>query len=94
MTPPAPGETLLLPQQNARKTTALEGTRGLSTEIVSQSARRLRILALLYAFTFFMSSFVPILVSEANRVQFRADLMSGFRTSSQSPRRCSFRLSR
>ena len=43
------------------------GTRGLSTDILSRSARRLRILALMYAFTFFMAGYFPNLIFEHNR---------------------------
>jgi serine/threonine-protein kinase len=40
----------------------------LSTEILSQSARRLRVLALIYAFTFFMAAFFPdVLFAEGRR---------------------------
>ena len=49
-------ETILLPQK--KSPTASGQTRGLSTEILGQSARRLRILALVYAFVFFMSAFM------------------------------------
>ena len=38
------------------------GTRGLSTDILSRSARRLRILALMYAFMFFMAGYFPNLI--------------------------------
>jgi plasmid stabilization system protein ParE len=40
----------------------MDGTRGLSAEILSRSARRLRILSLMYAFTFFMAAFFPNLI--------------------------------
>lgn len=38
------------------------GTRGLSTDILTRSARRLRILALMYAFTFVMAGYFPNLI--------------------------------
>jgi serine/threonine-protein kinase len=63
----AEGETLLVPQQGARRTAPLGDTRALSTQILKQSARRLRVLALLYSFTFFMAGMVPSLVSEIDR---------------------------
>jgi serine/threonine-protein kinase len=73
MPPHHPDEKLLLTQADTRSTTARESTRGLSTEILSQSARRLRILALLYSFTFFMAAFVPNLISAADRAQMMAE---------------------
>jgi eukaryotic-like serine/threonine-protein kinase len=47
---------------------------GLPTDLLSQSARRLRILALLYAFIFFMAAFSPALVFPIHR----AHLLSSF----------------
>ena len=70
MRPGAPSETLLLPQK--APPTPRGSTRGLSTEIVSQSARRLRILALVYAFVFFMSAFFANALSSEGR----ADMMA------------------
>ena len=67
-------ETLLRPQRAAHKATPLETDRGLSTEILSQSARRLRVLALIYAFTFFMAAFFPNLLIAAERRQMMAEL--------------------
>ena len=46
------------------------GTRGLSTDILSRSARRLRILALMYAFTFFMAGYFPNLIFADARAMF------------------------
>jgi serine/threonine-protein kinase len=68
----AHGETLLVKQETPAQTPRLRGTRGLSTEIQTRSARRLRILALLYAFTFFMAAFVPNLLSDTNRARMMA----------------------
>jgi serine/threonine-protein kinase len=62
----ASGETLLRPHERAAATTD-EATRGLSAEILSRSARRLRILALMYAFTFFMAAFFPNLLFTETR---------------------------
>ena len=67
MTSPIPRETLLRPQVEVSHSTG-EGTRELSTEILSRSARRLRILALMYAFTFFMAAFFPSLIFADARV--------------------------
>jgi hypothetical protein len=74
MTAHVPDETLLVTQADARRTTPREATRGLSTEILSQSARRLRILALLYSFTFFMAAFFPNLLSADGRAQMMAEI--------------------
>ncbi len=68
-----PSETYLRPQDDRRQTTR-EGTRGLSEELLARSARRLRILALMYAFTYFMAGFFPSLLFEAGR----AEMMSNF----------------
>ncbi len=62
-------DTLLLPQ---KQTPAPAGTRGLSTDILSQSARRMRVLVLMYAFTFFMAGFVSSLMTPAGRAELRA----------------------
>jgi serine/threonine-protein kinase len=59
-------ETVFRPLEPGTRTPPGE-TRPLSDEILKQSARRLRILALMYAFTYFMSSF-PGLVLASNRV--------------------------
>jgi hypothetical protein len=58
-------ETLLLP--HAAESRGDEGSRGLGTGILSEGARRLRILALLYAFVFFMAGVVPPLLSAEGR---------------------------
>ena len=60
-------ETLLLPQRGAAATKTGEPTRGLAADILGQSARRLRVLTLLYAFIFFMAAFFPMLLFPADR---------------------------
>jgi serine/threonine-protein kinase len=75
MASPLPGDTLLLPRDDSRKTGTGEPTRGLSADILGQSTRRLRALALIYAFTFFMAAFFPNLLSEADRAQMKAELV-------------------
>jgi serine/threonine-protein kinase len=61
MTTHASSEKLLrLP--DAVVSLARDDTRGLSAEILGRSARRLRILALMYAFTFLMAGYVPNLL--------------------------------
>jgi eukaryotic-like serine/threonine-protein kinase len=64
----------LRPQKSAHKETPLPTDRGLSTEILSQSARRLRVLALIYAFTFFMAAFFPNLLFAEERRRMIAEL--------------------
>jgi hypothetical protein len=69
-----PGVTLLQPRGGARaSTTGYRTTGSLSPELLSQSANRLRILALLYAFTFFMAGFFPNLISAEKRALFWAN---------------------
>jgi hypothetical protein len=61
-------ETLLLPLREPGETPAGAET-GLPSDLVGQSAFRLRALALLYAFVFFMSGFFPSLVVADARAQ-------------------------
>ncbi len=56
------GATFLLPEGDRRTSAAADRTRGLSPDILVQSGQRLRMLALLYAFTFFMAGFFPSLL--------------------------------
>ena len=72
VTSPPPSETLLLPHRGAGATTTRERT-GLSTDILSQSATRLRALALLYAFIFFMAGFFPNLLFPVERARMLSD---------------------
>ena len=68
-----PGVTLLQPRGGARaSTTGYRTTGSLAPELLSQSASRLRILTLLYAFTFFMAGFFPNLVDPEWRAAFWA----------------------
>jgi hypothetical protein len=67
----ASGEKLLRAHTPAG-TSSPDSTRGLSAEILSRSARRLRILALMYAFTFFMAAFFPNLLFAEARAQMMA----------------------
>jgi len=62
-----PEATILQPREEPRGSTSGQRTGSLSTELLSQSARRLRVLAFLYAFTFFMAGFFPNLLSEKGR---------------------------
>ena len=56
-----------LPQKSRRTPSARESTVGLPPDLLSQSAARLRILALLYASVFFMAGFFPALLFPADR---------------------------
>jgi serine/threonine-protein kinase len=63
--------TLLFPDA-AGSATSGSGTR-LSAELLRQSVRRLRILALIYAVMFFMAAFVPNLLMDDFRARFFSD---------------------
>ena len=72
VTPPASEtaiETLLLPQKGRRTSNSRASAPGLSDDLLSQSAARLRTLALLYAFVFFMAGFFPALLFPGDRAQ-------------------------
>src|SRR5687768_11471276 len=60
----ASGETLFFRDEGRRARAT-----GLPPDVVAQSARRLRILALLYAFTFFMAAYVPNLLDPVDRAR-------------------------
>ncbi len=68
MTLHASRDKLLRPKEPSTVVTG-EGTPGLSAEILSRSARRLRILSLMYAFTFFMAGYFPNLLFDSARAQ-------------------------
>jgi hypothetical protein len=55
------GDRILRPRASIASATG-DGTHGLSAEILARSARRLRVLALMYAFTFFMAGYFPSLI--------------------------------
>jgi serine/threonine-protein kinase len=61
------GVTFLQPRGPAHASTSGRRTTGLAPELLSQSVGRLRILALLYAFTFFMAGVFPNLVDAERR---------------------------
>ena len=64
--PPA-NPTLLLPRAGRRTSSSSERPTGLPADLLSQSASRLRTLALLYAFVFFMAGFFPALLFPQDR---------------------------
>jgi hypothetical protein len=51
-----------------------ERTTALPADLLNDAVARVRILALLYAFTFFMAAFFPALVSSSQRQLLFADL--------------------
>ncbi len=67
-------EPVTLMRPDARSADSRGASSPLPADLLGQSAERLRILALLYAFTFFMASIFPMLLSPADRVL----LVSGF----------------
>ena len=67
MAPPSSAETLL-PRQTGQRT----GATGLPPELIAQSARRLRIQALMYAFVFFMSDPLAAILFPEDRAEFFA----------------------
>src|SRR6185295_7999291 len=71
---PPDSKTLVLPRAGRRTTSVRESTVGLPHDVVSQSAARLRVLALLYAGVFFMAGIFPALLFPADR----AHLFSSF----------------
>ena len=60
--------TLLPPDPRGPTPRAISA--GLPDDLLSQSAARLRVLALLYAFVFFMAGIFPALVVPADRARF------------------------
>jgi eukaryotic-like serine/threonine-protein kinase len=67
------GATILLPRASQRVSSYVTGTSALAPELLSQSVQRLRILALLYAFIFFMAGFFPNLLFALDRARFLQD---------------------
>jgi hypothetical protein len=61
------GETLFRPREGRHTSGYRETPHGLPADLLSQSAARLRILALLYAFVFFMAGFFPALLFQSDR---------------------------
>jgi serine/threonine-protein kinase len=74
MTPPTEGNTLV-PVKDRRTTGARESTFGLPADVVSQSARRLRILASLYAFVYAMAAYLPALLIAEERARMHSNYM-------------------
>ena len=74
MATPFDRDTLLAPRRSRRASTR-HRLRGLPHDIVTQSAARLRVLALLYAFVFFMDGMFPALLTPADRARFLSSFM-------------------
>ena len=62
-------QTLILPHRGRRTSGPRRTPLGLPADVVSQSAERLRVLALLYAFVFVMAGAVPALLIPADRAR-------------------------
>ena len=63
-------EHVTLTQLDGREPAAVGISSGFPVDLLSQSAERLRILALLYAFVFFMTGVVPALLFPEDRSRF------------------------
>jgi len=63
-------EHVTLVRPDAREPAARGFSSGFPVDLLSQSAGRLRVLALLYAFVFFMAGIFPALVSSVDRARF------------------------
>jgi hypothetical protein len=70
-----PAETLLVPQ-GSPPSSVRTTPRELPTDLQQQAAGRLRALALLYAFVFFMAGFFPGLIIAANRTILFGDVLN------------------
>ena len=67
-------DTVLFPRADPRPSTSFARQTGpLAPELLSQSVRRLRVLALLYAFIFFMAGFFPSLLVAEDRAHMLGD---------------------
>src|SRR6185437_526138 len=63
-------EHVTLMHPNARDSTARAISSGFPLDLLGQSAGRLRVLALLYAFVFFMAGILPALLIPQDRARF------------------------
>jgi serine/threonine-protein kinase len=67
MASPSTGDTHFLPQKSRRASSARDSTLGLPSDLLGQSAARLRVLALLYASVYFLAGFFPRLLFSGPR---------------------------
>ena len=86
-------EHVTLVHPDARDPTARAMSSGFPIDLLSQSAGRLRVLALLYAFVFFMAGIFPALLFPGERARFFGSSCSGAPACSASGSRCSSRRS-
>src|SRR2546425_2826826 len=70
-------EHVTLMHPNARDPTARAISSGFPLDLLSQSAGRLRVLALLYAFVFFMAGIFPALLFPSERARLRGSFVRG-----------------
>jgi len=75
MQSPQASPTLLLPRQPRRTTGSRQSPTELPDDLLNQSASRLRTLALLYAFVFFMAGFFPALLFPGDRARIFSSFM-------------------
>jgi serine/threonine-protein kinase len=68
--------TLVLPRVPREKPRTQPSTVGLPHDVVAQSAARLRVLALLYAFVFFMAGYFPTLFSAVHRAHIFSNVIT------------------
>ena len=68
--PDGHGATVVIPRPGRSPHSSVQPTGALAPELLKESARRLRVLALLYAFTFFMAGILPSLASPIDRAHF------------------------
>ena len=70
------GATILVPEAGRRAAVLDRGTSSLSPELLGQSIGRLRVLTLLYAFTFFMAAFLTSVLFAGDRAHMFSDLLN------------------
>ena len=68
--PDGRGATVFMPRPGRDPRSSVQPTTALAPELLRESARRLHVLSLLYAFTFFMAGMLPNLVSPVERAHF------------------------
>lgn len=68
-------ETLLQPRIGRRTTGQRDLPTGLPSDLINQSAERLRIMALLYAFVFFMAAYFPALIFDEHRAHLSSNVL-------------------
>src|SRR6185436_18998357 len=69
MTSEPVGETFIAPRKGKSTSSTRKSPTGLPADLLSQSAGRLRVIALLYAFVYFFAGFFPALLFPADRAR-------------------------